>query len=198
MAVSRVRRSLIGLLAVALSVAACGADDDTADGAPTLATDLLAAVAAVEEELGAGQDYFEVTAATLNQLTRDRGRSEADMQEDLKNAWNAYCESLGEAGQPNASGFVSYLGEQDLKDSLSDLQVLHQLLRDIELLGLTRREQVGDSFSPKRWIITKIMPGAIVADDPEMVLADQIIAEAAQQPLATMEQAGQQPPPAPF
>ena len=64
MAVGRVRRSLIGLLVVALSAAGCGGDD-AADDTPTLAGDLLAAVAAVEAELGAGQDYFEVTAATL-------------------------------------------------------------------------------------------------------------------------------------
>ena len=58
------RRSLIGLLAVSLSFGSCGGDD-AVDDAPALAADLLAAVAAVEAELGTGQEYFEVTAAVL-------------------------------------------------------------------------------------------------------------------------------------
>lgn len=64
MAATRVRRSLSGLLALALLVAGCGGDDP-ADDTPSLGADILAAVAAVEAERGTGQEYFEVTAAAL-------------------------------------------------------------------------------------------------------------------------------------
>jgi hypothetical protein len=63
--VTRVRGSLIGLLAVALLVAGCAGDDSPDDDVPSLGADILAAVAAVEAERGAGQEYFEVTAAAL-------------------------------------------------------------------------------------------------------------------------------------
>jgi hypothetical protein len=59
------RRSLVGLLVAALVVAGCGGDDSAGDDAPPLGDDILAAVAAVEDELGDGQDYFEVTATGL-------------------------------------------------------------------------------------------------------------------------------------
>lgn len=65
MAVSRVRGALPGLLAVALFVAGCGGDDSVDDGVPSLGANILDAVAAVEAERGAGQEYFEVTAAAL-------------------------------------------------------------------------------------------------------------------------------------
>jgi hypothetical protein len=65
LAVTRARRSLIGLLAVALAVGGCAGDDASDDDVPSLGADILAAVAAVEAERGAGQEYFEVTAAAL-------------------------------------------------------------------------------------------------------------------------------------
>ena len=63
MAPSRVRRSLPVLVVAALAVVACGGESD--DDVPSLGADVLAAVAAVEAERGEGQEYFEVTAATL-------------------------------------------------------------------------------------------------------------------------------------
>lgn len=65
MAATRARRSLFGLLAVALVVGGCGGGDSADDDLPSLGADILAAVAAVEAERGAGQEYFEVTAAAL-------------------------------------------------------------------------------------------------------------------------------------
>ncbi len=46
--------------AAALTLAACGGDDDPGD---SFVGDIRAAIAAVEAELGAGQEYFEVTAS---------------------------------------------------------------------------------------------------------------------------------------
>ncbi len=63
------RRPPILVLLVAAALAACGGgsdgDDAEATGReelPELVGDVFAAVTAVEEELGAGQDYFEVTS----------------------------------------------------------------------------------------------------------------------------------------
>lgn len=59
------RRVLLGLAsAVVLAIAGCGSDDAAPD-VPTLGADIVDAVAAVEDELGDGQDYFEVTATGL-------------------------------------------------------------------------------------------------------------------------------------
>ena len=66
MAVTRARRSVLGMLVIVLFVAGCGGGDDSADDdVPSLGADILDAVAAVEAERGAGQEYFEVTAAAL-------------------------------------------------------------------------------------------------------------------------------------
>ena len=65
MAVTRARRSVLGMLVVALFVAGCGGDDSADDDVPSLGADILDAVAAVEASRGAGQEYFEVTAAAL-------------------------------------------------------------------------------------------------------------------------------------
>jgi len=64
LAATRARRSLLGLFVVVLAAAGCG-DDSADDDVPSLGADIVAAVAAVEAERGAGQEYFEVTAAAL-------------------------------------------------------------------------------------------------------------------------------------
>ena len=55
------RRSWIGIIAVATLLAACG-DDSEGPGDESFVGDINAAVAAVEVEIGPGQEYFEVTA----------------------------------------------------------------------------------------------------------------------------------------
>ncbi len=60
------RRVLLGLASLVAPVLAVGCSgDDAAPDAPPLGADIIAAVAAVEDELGDGQDYFEVTATGL-------------------------------------------------------------------------------------------------------------------------------------
>ncbi|MEO1056018.1 MAG: hypothetical protein AAFY28_03810 [Actinomycetota bacterium] len=56
----------IAVLALCVVAACAGDDGDGSDGSgvdgPPIVTELLAAVDAVEDELGAGQEYFEVTS----------------------------------------------------------------------------------------------------------------------------------------
>jgi hypothetical protein len=54
----------VALVVVVLIAAGCGGDS-SGDDAPPLGSTVLEAVAAVEAELGAGQQYFEVTATVL-------------------------------------------------------------------------------------------------------------------------------------
>jgi hypothetical protein len=56
----RLHGRLLLLIVPLLAVAACGGDDDA--GAPDWVGDIRRAVAAVENERGEGQEYFEVTA----------------------------------------------------------------------------------------------------------------------------------------
>jgi hypothetical protein len=59
------RRVLLALASLAVPVmAGCDGDDASAD-VPPLGADIVDAVAAVEDERGAGQEYFEVTATGL-------------------------------------------------------------------------------------------------------------------------------------
>ena len=55
---------MVVALLVAATVVGCGGDDDAAGGESFVA-DIRPAIAAVEAELGAGQQYFEVTANEL-------------------------------------------------------------------------------------------------------------------------------------
>ena len=52
-------------LLVAATVVGCGSDDDGAAGPDSFVADIRPAIEAVEAELGAGQQYFEVTANEL-------------------------------------------------------------------------------------------------------------------------------------
>lgn len=54
-------RRVLALLAVGALASACGSDDEGSDDLG-LGEDVLAAIAAVEVDLGEGQEYFEVTA----------------------------------------------------------------------------------------------------------------------------------------
>jgi hypothetical protein len=55
-------KALLVALLVAATVVGCGGDDDDADGGDSFVADIGPAIEAVEAELGAGQQYFEVTA----------------------------------------------------------------------------------------------------------------------------------------
>ena len=57
-------KSIVVALLVAATVVGCGGDDDDAAGESFVA-DIRPAIQAVEAELGAGQQYFEVTANEL-------------------------------------------------------------------------------------------------------------------------------------
>jgi len=57
-------KAVLVALLVAASVVGCGGNDDSTGG-DSFVADIRPAIAAVEEELGAGQQYFEVTASDL-------------------------------------------------------------------------------------------------------------------------------------
>ena len=58
-------KSVAVALLVAATVVACGGDDDDPAGGDSFVADIRPAIEAVEAELGAGQQYFEVTANEL-------------------------------------------------------------------------------------------------------------------------------------
>jgi hypothetical protein len=58
-------QALLVALLVAATVVGCGGDDDDAAGGDSFVADIGPAIEAVEAELGAGQQYFEVTANEL-------------------------------------------------------------------------------------------------------------------------------------
>jgi hypothetical protein len=58
-------KALVVALLVAATVVGCGSDDDDGAAGDSFVTDIRPAIEAVEAELGAGQQYFEVTANEL-------------------------------------------------------------------------------------------------------------------------------------
>jgi hypothetical protein len=56
---------MVVALLVAATLVGCGGDDDNAAGGESFVADIRPAIEAVEAELGAGQQYFEVTANGL-------------------------------------------------------------------------------------------------------------------------------------
>jgi hypothetical protein len=58
-------KSAVVALLVAATVVGCGGDDDGSAGGDSFVADIRPAIEAVEAELGAGQQYFEVTASEL-------------------------------------------------------------------------------------------------------------------------------------
>ncbi len=58
-------KSVVAALLIAATVVGCGGDDDGPAGGDSFVADIRPAIEAVEAELGAGQQYFEVTANEL-------------------------------------------------------------------------------------------------------------------------------------
>ena len=114
--------------------------------------------------------YVTEAIASLDRLIEEGDRPWSEMQADLDQAWQAYLATLDrETGAgPDPAGFVASLAdpESEYRRSLTDLRLMHRLMQNIGILGLTDEEQA----RPKETLLTKILPGGITLEQMSRIV----------------------------